>query len=61
MDNLKERVMFVEAWVKKGHPQTYNIACFFDQRSFFTTLLQQKARTDQVSIDDLQLGFEVTE
>jgi hypothetical protein len=53
--NLQERIDFFRGWIDCGHPRNFWLPGFFDQKSFVTTLLQQKSRKDKLPFDKLEL------
>ena len=53
--NLQDRISFFKGWIDCGHPQNFWLPGFFDQKSFITTLLQQKARKDNLYYSTLAL------
>jgi hypothetical protein len=48
-------VSFFKGWIDWGHPQNFWLPGFYDQKSFITTLLQQKARKDNKYFTTLAL------
>ena len=61
MQNLKERVEFINNWLTKGTPEVYWLPGFFFPHSFITGVLQTHSRKYKVPIDDLNFKFEVLE
>ena len=55
LSNLQDRILFFRGWIDWGHPQNFWLPGFFDQKSFVTTLLQQKARKDNKYFPTLAL------
>lgn len=55
LSNLQDRILFFRGWIDWGHPQNFWLPGFFDQKSFVTTLLQQKARKNNKYFPTLAL------
>jgi len=55
LNNLQDRISFFRGWIECGHPQNFWLPGFYDQKSFVTTLLQQKARKDNKYFTTLSL------
>jgi len=51
-------VGFIRQWLSENHPFNFWLPGFFDQKSFFTMVLQQKARNEKISIDLLSIEFQ---
>ena len=57
LTNLSDRISFFKGWIDCGHPKNFWLPGFFDQKSFFTTMLQQKARKDDMYFTTLALNL----
>lgn len=55
LSNLQDRISFFKGWIDWGHPQNFWLPGFYDQKSFVTTMLQQKARKDNKYFTTLAL------
>ena len=60
VDDLKKRLLFFDSWVKNGIPQVFWFSGFFFPQSFLTSLLQNFARKNKVSIDTLKFDVKVS-
>ena len=54
--DLKDRINFIENWIKKGEPNVFWFPGFFFPQSFLTAVLQNHSRKHSVPID--KLSFE---
>ena len=59
INDLNERVVFFDKWVKDGAPATYWISGFFFPQAFFTGTLQNYARKHILAIDELSFEFKM--
>ena len=59
VDDLAERLAFVQKWVDKGPPPAYWVSGFFFPQAFLTGTLQNYARKYQVAIDSVNFDFHV--
>jgi len=59
MEDLVQRIAFVQIWIDGGPPPAYWISGFFFPQAFLTGTLQNYARKYQVAIDTVSFGFEV--
>jgi dynein heavy chain len=57
--DLKERVGFMEEWLKKGNPACFWLSGFFFPQSFITGTLQTYSRRTKISIDKIKFSFNV--
>jgi len=59
INDLTDRVEFLNGWIKGGPPPTYWISGFFFPQAFFTGTLQNYARKHIIAIDELQFEFKI--
>ncbi|CBY14833.1 unnamed protein product [Oikopleura dioica] len=59
VQELKSRVEYFNAWAENGTLKSYDISKLFFPQSFFTTLLQNFARSRSVSIDEVTFDFKM--
>lgn len=59
VSDLRERVSFMEDWLKRGNPACYWLSGFFFPQSFITGTLQTFSRRYKVSIDKIRFSFNV--
>ena len=59
VQDLIQRVEFVQNWVDNGIPIIFWISGFFFPQAFLTGTLQNFARKYVVSIDTISFGFQV--
>ncbi|OMJ74343.1 hypothetical protein SteCoe_26764 [Stentor coeruleus] len=59
VSDLKDRVSFMEEWLKKGNPSCYWLSGFFFPQSFITGTLQTYSRRTKTSIDRIKFSFNV--
>ena len=59
IENLKQRVEVIRAWLQKGKPSSFWLPSFFFPQGFLTALLQQYARKYKKPIDVLSFAFEL--
>ena len=57
--DLKERVGFMEDWLKRGNPACFWLSGFFFPQSFITGTLQTYSRKTKISIDRIKFSFNV--
>jgi dynein heavy chain len=60
VEDLKKRLTFFDSWIKNGNPKVFWFSGFFFPQSFLTSLLQNCARKDRVSIDSLRFEVEIS-
>ncbi|EAY14656.1 Dynein heavy chain family protein [Trichomonas vaginalis G3] len=53
MDDLRQRVDFLDNWMRMGTPVVYRLGAFFHPEEFLTVVLQVYARTKVVPFDTL--------
>ncbi|EAY21612.1 Dynein heavy chain family protein [Trichomonas vaginalis G3] len=54
MADLKQRVAFLDNWVRMGAPVVYRLGAFFHPEEFLTAILQLYARSHSVPFDTLK-------
>lgn len=59
VQDLIQRVEFVQNWVDHGIPSVFWISGFFFPQAFLTGTLQNFARKNVFSIDTVSFGFQV--
>ena len=59
VDDLVERLNFIQNWIKNGTPSIYWISGFFFPQAFFTGTLQNFARKHIKPIDTVSFSFQV--
>jgi len=59
INDLNDRVDFLNNWIKGGPPPTYWISGFFFPQAFFTGTLQNYARKYVIAIDELEFEFKM--
>lgn len=59
MEDLRERVNFMEGWVDGGIPPAFWISGFYFPQAFLTGTLQNYARKYIVSIDTISFTFKI--
>jgi len=59
IDDLNQRVKFLNLWIQKGTPQAFWISGFFFPQAFFTGVMQNYARKYKVAIDRLSFSFKM--
>eukprot|EP00891_Asterochloris_glomerata_P001497 jgi/Astpho2/1497/e_gw1.00026.129.1_t len=59
LEDLKARVDFVGAWLRRGPPTSFWLAALFFPQGFLTAALQNHARLTSTPIDHLSYDFEV--
>lgn len=59
VEDLVERMKFIQGWIENGVPATYWISGFFFPQGFLTGSLQNYARQKQVAIDTISFDFQV--
>lgn len=60
VQDLIQRVEFVQGWVDHGVPTVFWISGFFFPQAFLTGTLQNFARKYVISIDSVSFGFQVS-
>jgi len=53
LDDLRDRVGFIDSWNRKGDPVVYKLSAFFNPEEFITTVAQNYARSNNYSFDSL--------
>jgi len=59
INDLNDRLDFINKWVDKGKPPAYWISGFFFPQAFFTGAMQNYARKHVVAIDELAFEYKV--
>ena len=59
VSDLKDRVAFMEEWLKRGNPCCFWLSGFFFPQSFITGTLQTYSRRTKISIDKIKFSFNV--
>jgi len=59
IEDLNERVVFLDGWVKNGTPAVFWISGFFFPQAFVTATLQNYARRNVIAIDQLSFEFKI--
>jgi hypothetical protein len=54
IEDLKERITFMDEWIKTGRPQVFRLGAFYHPEEFLTAVLQVYARKHSVSFDSLR-------
>jgi hypothetical protein len=54
IDDLKQRIEFMDAWIKTGRPQIFRLGAFYHPEEFLTAVLQVYARKHAVPFDSLR-------
>lgn len=61
VEELNQRVNFFNTWIKEGQPNAFWMSGFFFPQSFITGTLQNYARRNKISIDQIGFEYEVLE
>jgi len=59
VEDLVKRLNFFNEWIANGIPHTYWVSGFYFTQSFLTGTLQNHARRNKISIDQLVFNFEI--
>ncbi len=59
MNELQERVQFIQKWAQQGTPPVYWISGFFFPQAFLTGTVQNFARKNAFAIDTVSFEFQV--
>ena len=59
MNDLQERVQFIQKWAQQGTPPVYWISGFFFPQAFLTGTVQNFARKNAFAIDTVSFEFQV--
>jgi len=59
MDDLVQRIAFVQTWIDGGPPPAYWISGFYFPQAFLTGTLQNYARKYKVAIDSVSFSFAI--
>jgi dynein heavy chain len=59
LQDLLDRIDFLQKWIDKGSPPTFWISGFFFPQAFFTATLQNFARKHIIAIDELEFDFKI--
>jgi dynein heavy chain, axonemal len=59
VSDLKDRVSFMEDWLRRGNPSSYWLSGFFFPQSFITGTLQTFSRKHKISIDGIKFSYNV--
>jgi dynein heavy chain len=54
VDDLIQRVQFMNAWLAKGTPSSFWVSGFFFPQGFMTAVLQVHSRKHRIAIDTLK-------
>merc|ERR1719445_2192486 len=57
VDDLIKRLQFLQKWIDEGIPNAFWISGFFFTQSFLTGTLQNHARRNKISIDQISFDF----
>jgi dynein heavy chain len=57
LTNLRDRVDFFRGWVQRGKPDSFWLGGFFFPQSFLTAILQNFARKNSVTVDQVTWVF----
>lgn len=60
-NDLQERVVFMDDWLKNGSPKSFWISGLFFPQGFLTGCLQTHSRLYKIPIDKLQFSFQIME
>lgn len=59
VDDLLQRVAFIQDWIDRGVPSVFWISGFFFPQAFLTGTLQNYARKMLISVDTISFEFRV--
>jgi dynein heavy chain len=59
IEELNQRVNFFNTWIKEGQPKSFWFGGFFFPQAFITGTLQNFARKNLISIDQLNFEYEI--
>ena len=57
LTDLSERIDFFKGWIQKGKPESFWLGGFFFPQSFLTAILQNFARKNSVTVDQVGQAF----
>ena len=58
--NLSKRVIFLDSWIKNGHPKNYCLVALDSVKAFFTAIRMKFARSRNLSINEVNFAFEIS-
>lgn len=61
VDDLVQRIEFLQKWISRGIPSVFWISGFFFPQAFLTGTLQNFARKSVISIDTISFSFKVSQ
>jgi len=56
IDDLKQRISFLDHWIRNGKPKVFRLSAFYHPEEFLTAVLQVFARKHKVPFDRLQFS-----
>lgn len=60
IENLVEKISFLENWINHGNPKLFNLGFFDSSKAFLTAIKMIFARKQNLPIEDIYFDFEIT-